>query len=114
LSPARTLTEPLREGGTVKRPASHLLMFILVAGVLLLALALTFHQVGMDPSGDMNIVGACIAVLAAALLLVVPKETTLRSLIALGYHQRLVPAPILLERPRCRPPPSEEGTVLLC
>jgi uncharacterized cupredoxin-like copper-binding protein len=74
------------------------------------ALAVAFHQVGMDQRGDIDVVGACIAVLAAALLVLGPRTTRLRWLVPHEHPEDLARAPVLRERPRCRPPPPEEGT----
>jgi hypothetical protein len=95
--------------GQVRR----VVVLMLVAGLLLLGLALTWHQVGMDHRDDMGLAGACLAVLAAALVVLFP-GTTGRA----GRPTRRVefplPVPALPPRPRCRPPPPLDGTVLLC
>jgi hypothetical protein len=96
----------------VKRPLPHLLIFVVVAGVLLLALALTFHQV-VDHSDDLNILGACFSVVATTVLLLRPGTSMPRLPFPLEQLQRLVPEPALRGTPRRRPPPPDEGTVLL-
>jgi hypothetical protein len=87
-------------------------MLIVVAAVLLLALALTLHEV-MDHSDDAQILAACLAVMATTVLLLRPGATVPRLPFPLEQLQRLVPGPALRGTPRRRPPPPDEGTVLL-
>jgi hypothetical protein len=95
--------------GQVRR----LVILILAAGLLLLGLALSWHQVGMDHRDDMGLAGACLAVLAAALVVLLPGATE-RAGRPMRRVEVLRPVPALPPRPRCRPPPPLEGTILLC
>jgi hypothetical protein len=95
--------------GQVRR----LVILILATGLLLLGLALTWHQVGMDHRDDMGVAGACLAVLAVALVVFLPGATWVPRRPTQPVELR-PPVPVLLTRPRCRPPPPDEGTVLLC
>jgi hypothetical protein len=112
---AWSLAAPIsREGVPRTGRAPYLRILIVVAGVLLLVLALTLHQVGMDHSDDMDVVGACIAVLAATILFLGQGPTAPRWPLRVAHLPNLVAGPVLLEIPRWRPPPPGEGTVLLC
>jgi hypothetical protein len=95
--------------GQVRR----LVILILAAGLLLLGLALSWHQVGMDHRDDMGLAGACLAVLAAALVVLLPGATE-RAGRPMRRVEFLRPVPALPPRPRCRPPPPLDGTILLC
>jgi hypothetical protein len=105
---------PIRPGGELgKGPVPHLLMLIVVAAVLLLALALTIHQVMDHNNDDAQILAACFAVIATTVLLLRPGSTVPRLPFPHEQLQRLVPESALRGTPRRRPPPPDEGTVLL-
>jgi hypothetical protein len=99
----------LHMNGQVRR----LVILVLAVSLLLLGVALTWHQVGMDHRDDMGFAGACLAVLAAALLVLLPGATG-RAGRPTRRIEFLRPVPAFPPRPRCRPPPPGEGTVLLC
>jgi hypothetical protein len=90
-----------------------MLILILAAGLFLLGLVLTLHQVGMDHNDDMGLAGACLAVLAAALMLLLPRANG-QTLWSLPSASPVRAVQVVRGRPRCRPPPPVEGTVLLC
>ncbi len=94
----------------VRRPPPVLLV-VLVAGILLLALSLAWHLIGMNHGADMGTLWACAAILAAGLAALIGvaagDATRLTGAVGAG-PARVVP---LLPAARSRPPPRE-GTVL--
>lgn len=87
------------------------LLAVLVVGVLLLALSLAWHLIGMDHGADTGALWACLAILAAGLAALIGGAargaTRVTGAVGAG-PARVVP---LLPAARSRPPPRE-GTVL--
>ncbi len=89
-------------------------ILLLAVCVLFVALALVLHQVGMDRHEGMGMLGACLALLATALVVLLPEASRLRVQPPIDRSHLPRPASVLLGRPRSRPPPEDEGTVVLC
>lgn len=84
-----------------------------MAVLVLLTLALTWHLVAMDHHDGMGMLGGCLSILAAALLLVPPFRRSLGSPIDIDTRSAILQP--LSPIPLARPPPMEgplRGSVL--
>lgn len=91
-----------------------LLRLVLAIVLVLLAVVLLLHLIGMDHSGGMSMIGTCLFLLVAALVLAAP-ESAWRAVP--GMAARVNARWPHQAEPVCRPPPRDgplRGVVLVC
>lgn len=89
----------------------HVLLVLLLVGVVVLVLCLAWHLVGMDHATDASVLGACVAILSAALAALSTASAAGPRWVAATAGTRAAPVPTAPPVRRPRSPPRE-GTVL--
>ena len=93
---------------------SSVLRLALVLVLILLAVLMLWHLIGMDHRDGMGALSTCLFLLVAGLLLAAPETAWRVRLLAVLRPHELWTASL---EAVCRPPPGEgplEGTILIC